>query len=211
MNAATAYARLLSLGLPVVRTSEAAAVLGISGLAASQTLRRLGVAGLVKPLRHGLVWVRQGPIDSWVAVDWIAAPYPAYASLYSALYLRGVLSQIPQTHYAVTLGRTQQVETAVGTFSLHRLAPELFGGFETLETGARLATVEKALFDLAYLAGTRSRLFARPPELELPPRLNHAELKRWIKRVSDARRRKRVQAQLEAMRVVGEPTAKKKR
>jgi predicted transcriptional regulator of viral defense system len=199
MNAALAYSRLVSLGPPVVRTSEAAAVFGGSTLAASQTLRRLGAVGLVKPLRHGLFWVKHQPIDTWVSLAWIANPYPAYASLYSALYLHGVLSQIPQIHYAVTLGRTQRVKTAVGVYSLHRLAPELFGGFQTLPSGAKLATVEKALFDLAYLAGTRSRVFARPPELELPRRLNRAELRDWLERIADSRRRTQVREQLEAL------------
>ncbi len=197
MNASLAYSRLLSLGPPVVRTSEVAAVLGSTALAASQTLRRLAAAGLVKPLRHGLFWVKQEPIDSWVALDWIAAPYPAYGSLYSALYLHGVLSQLPQTHYAVTLGRTQKVQTAAGAYSLHQMAPEVFGGFETLGSGAKLATVEKALFDLAYLADTRSRLFARPPELELPARVNRAELSRWVQRIKDPRRQTLVRLRLD--------------
>ncbi len=199
MNAALAYSRLVSLGPPVVSTSEAAAVLGGSTLAASQTLRRLAVVGLVKPLRHGLFWVKHEPIDTWVALAWIANPYPAYASLYSALYLHGVLSQIPQIHYAVTLGRTQQVKTTVGRYSLHRVAPELFGGFQTLPSGAKLATVEKAVFDLAYFAGTRSRVFARPPELELPPRLNRSELSYWLKRIADSRRRTQIRDQLDAL------------
>lgn len=196
MNASTAYARLLSLGLAVVRTSEAGPVLGLTRVTASQTLGRLATAGLVRPVRQGLFWVKQSPIDPWIAVDWVAAPYPAYASLYSALYLRGVLSQIPQTHYAVTLGRSRKVATKVGLFSFHQVVPELFGGFETLESGAKLATPEKALFDLAYLAGTRSRLFARPPELDLPKRLNQAELGRWLRRIADPRRRDLVRARL---------------
>jgi predicted transcriptional regulator of viral defense system len=197
VNAATAYARLSGLGPEVVRTSEAAAVLGLSRVAASQTLKRLAATGLIRPLRSGMFWVRREAIDPWVALQWLAAPYPAYASVYSALSLHGVLSQLPQTHYAATLGRSRTIETSTGMFSLHRLAPELFGGFETLDGGAKVATVEKALFDLAYLAPTRSRLFARPPELELPRRINRAELERWMKRVSDPRREAAVRQRLD--------------
>lgn len=206
MNAALAYARLAALGPDAARTNEVASVLGLSNVTASQTLRRLAAIGLVRPLRHGLFWLKPGPIDPWAALPWLAAPYPAYASLYSALAIRGVLSQLPTNHYAVTLGRTQRVTTAVGTFSLHRLAPELFGGFETLPSGAQLATTEKALFDLAYLADGRSRLFARPPELELPTRLNRAELQRWVARIADPRRRRRVAAQL--ARLAARPPAR---
>ena len=207
MNATAAYARLLGLGPAVVRTAEAGAVLGLSPITASQTLRRLVAAGLIRPLRHGLFWVKQSPIDPWVAVDWVAAPYPAYASLYSALYLRGVLSQLPQIHYALTLGPTRKVETTVGRFSLHQVTPELFGGFETLGSGAKLATVEKALFDLAYLAGTRSRVFARPPELELPAKLMKAELLRWVTRIGDPRRRELVRARLKQWTATTSETA----
>ena len=196
MKASLAYARMAAAGPEVVRTNEVASVFGLSNAAASQLLRRLAADGLVRPVRHGLFWVKQAPIDPWVALLWIAGPYPAYASLYSALYLHGVLSQIPDQHFAVTVGRTQHVQTTVGTFSLHRLAPDVFGGCETLASGAKIATIEKALFDLAYLASTRSRLFARPPELELPRRLNRAALHRWLERIADPRRQLRVQAQL---------------
>ena len=93
MNAAVAYQRLSSLGLPVIRPAEAAAVLGEAPMTASQTLRRLGLSGLIRPLRQGLYWVRAGPIDPWLALPFVSDPYPAYGSLYSALYLHGVLSR----------------------------------------------------------------------------------------------------------------------
>ncbi len=197
MNAIAALAKLTSLGLPVIRTTEAAALLGQSPSAASQYLRRLSKAHLIKPLRHGLFWVRSGAIDPWVALDSLAVPYPAYLSLYSALYLRGVLSQVPAVHYAVTLGRAQRIRTEVGDYSLHRVTPELFGGFESLPSGAKLAETEKALFDLAYFAGTRSRLFAKPPELEVPQAIDRQRLRWWLSKIDDQRRRTRVRQQLE--------------
>ncbi|MHB8876015.1 MAG: type IV toxin-antitoxin system AbiEi family antitoxin domain-containing protein [Myxococcaceae bacterium] len=199
MNAATAYARLLSLELPVVRTSEASAVLGLTPIAAAQALRRLTRAGLVKHLRHGMVWVRPGPIDPWVALEFLTAPYPAYVSLFSALYARGVLSQIPVVHHAVSLGRTRHIRTSAGTYAVHQVAPALFGGFETLASGVKLATIEKALFDVAYLGGTRSRLFVRPPELELPKHLDRAELRRWLGRVGSPARRAQVSDRLDGL------------
>jgi hypothetical protein len=200
MNASAVYARLLSLGLPVVRVSEAAAALGQSPVTAAQTLGRLRRAGLVQPLRHGIVWVGPDAIDPWVALDFVAAPYPAYASLYRALSIGGVLSQLPVVHYAVTLGRTRQVTTEAGTFSLHQIAPELFGGFETLPSNAKVAGVEKALFDLAYFGSApRARLFARPPELELEHPLDREALRGWLNRVASSPRRAQVEARLNAL------------
>lgn len=199
MSSVTAYARLSGTGLQTVRTGEAAALLGLSPAGAAQLLRRLGQAGLVQPLMHGVVWLGREPIDPWVALEAVAAPYPAYGSLYSALYLRGALSQIPGVHYAVTLGRAHRVRTAAGTYSLHRVAPELFGGFEAMDKGAKIATLEKALFDLAYLSATRSRLFARPPELELPRSLDRAALRSWVERIGSRERRTHTLEQLRSL------------
>lgn len=199
MNAATAYATLSNTTLRAIRNYEAAALLRLSPGATAQLLRRLRQAGLVQPLMRGVVWLGKEPIDPWAVLEWVTAPYPAYASLYSALYFRGVLSQIPAVHYAVTLGRAHRARTAAGTYSLHRVSPELFGGFETLDSGAKLATLEKALFDLAYLSATRSRLFARPPELELPRSLDHSALRAWVEQIGPPKRRAQTQRQLDIL------------
>jgi len=199
MNAATAYAALFNMSLPAVRNDEAAALLRLSSSATAQLLRRLRQAGLVQPLMRGAVWIGPGPIEPWLALEVVAWPYPAYASLYSALYFRGALSQIPAVHYAVTLGRAHRVRTGVGTYSLHRVGPELFEGFETTASGAKIATLEKALFDLAYLSATRSRLFARPPELELPRTLDRAALRKWIGRIRPPEKRAHTRDYLDAL------------
>src|SRR5229473_189179 len=54
MNASEALGRLKRLRVPAATTADAAAVLGLSGEAASHTLRRLARSGLVTPLRKGL-------------------------------------------------------------------------------------------------------------------------------------------------------------
>jgi len=198
MKATEAFARLVSLGIPVVTPSEAASVLRISPVAAAQMLRRLNAVGLVQPLRHGQFWISREPMDPWVALEYISTPYPAYVSLYTALYLHGILSQIPAVHYAVTLGRTKKVKTLAGVFSLHRIAPELFDGFDTQASGAKVATAEKAIFDLAYLAGTRSRIFSRPPELELAG-IKRRTIKSWVDLIPDTTRRERVNRQVLAL------------
>jgi len=195
MKATEAFARLVALGPRVVTPSEAGAVLRMSSLAAAQMLRRLASAGLVQPLRHGQFWISREPVDPWVALEYVAAPYPAYVSLYSALYAHGVLSQIPAVCYAVTLGRTKKIKTSAGVYSLHRIAPELFGGFDTGSSGVKVATVEKAVFDLAYFAGSRSRLFSRPPELDLAT-VKRRTVRSWIDRISDPVRRERVSRQV---------------
>jgi hypothetical protein len=55
---------------------------------------------------------------------------------------------------------------------------------------------EKALFDVAYLSGGRSRLFAHLPELELPARFRHGRLRDWTRRITAPRKRSMVETRL---------------
>lgn len=197
MNARDAYARLRRLGVPVIRTSDAAAALRVSTAAASMTLARLVTAGLVSSVRHGVWWV-DGPVDPYRLPEHLTAPLDSYVSLQTALHLRGLIEQIPAVIYAVTLGRTQRVTTHAGTFSLHHVAPEVYGGFEERASGGKLATAEKALFDFAYLSAGRSRLFATLPELELPRGFRKSELRRWLARIPSARSRTLTESRLGA-------------
>jgi hypothetical protein len=99
------------------------------------------------------------------------------------------VEQIPEVFYAVSLARTQRITTSAGAFSIHHVVPELFGGFEDSEGGVKMATAEKALFDLAYLSGGRSRLFTGVPEIEIPAAFRWREVRRWIGRVASSRAR----------------------
>jgi hypothetical protein len=105
-------------------------------------------------------------------------------SLQTALHHHGLIEQIPAVVYVVSLGRTRRARTRFGDFSIHRVAPEFFGGFQVLDSGAKMARPEKALLDMLYLSATRNRLFARSPEIELPPNFDHASAKRWISRIT---------------------------
>ena len=197
MNAREAYARLLRLGVPVLRTADAAAALEQSTAAASMTLSRLVESGLVKPVRPGTWWVA-GEVDPYRLPEYLTAPLPSYLSLHTALHLRGLNEQIPEVIYAVSLARTQRIKTRAGTFSIHHVAPDVFGGFEETPAGVKLATAEKALFDFAYLSPARSRLFAALPELELPRGFRRAELRRWVRRIPSDRARTITEQRLDA-------------
>ena len=188
MNAREAFGRLRRLGVPVVETSDAAAALGVSTAAASMALTRLVAAGLVTSVRHGTWWV-DGEPDPYRLPDYLTAPLPSYVSLQTALHVHGLIEQIPEVVYAVSLARTQRLTTRVATFSIHHVAPEVFGGFEENAAGVKLATAEKALFDVAYLSAGRSRLFTSLPELELPRGFDPKVLKRWTARIPSERSR----------------------
>jgi hypothetical protein len=199
MRAVDVLGRLRVLRVPAFTTSDAAAAVGLPIEATSQALRRLAAAGLVTPVRKGLWTTRESP-DPLTLGDYVTAPHPSYVSLQSALHLHGMIEQIPNVTYLVSLGRTARITTRVGTYSVHHVGPQLFGG-ATMDhrTGVRLASPEKALIDFLYLSPARSRLFARLPELELPAGFRRVEARRWAGRIPSARVRTIVARELDRL------------
>jgi len=139
MNAPEALSRLRKLGVPAATTADAAAVLGISVQAASHTMRRLARTGLVRPVRRG-IWALGDRPDPLVLADYVTAPYPSYVSLQTALYRHGMIDQIPEMTFLVSLARSARVSTPLGTYSIHHVQPAFFGGFEMLpDSGIKIA------------------------------------------------------------------------
>jgi predicted transcriptional regulator of viral defense system len=197
VNATEALRRLRELRVPIVTTSDAAALLDLRVDAASQTLRRLSRARMVVPIRRGL-WAVQAEPDLLILAEYAASPYPAYVSLQTALYRHAMIEQIPSVIYVVSVGRSARVSTPLAAYSIHHLPPELFGGFDRdPRTGVKLARPEKALFDMAYLSGTALRLFRSLPELTLPRGFRKGEARRWVQRIRTPRLRAMSEARLE--------------
>jgi predicted transcriptional regulator of viral defense system len=189
MNQIDALRKLQQLQTPVFETRDAAALLQVTPGNASAILRRLAQQSLLVHVSHGR-WLANRGIDRLALPELISAPYPAYVSLQSALFHHGLIEQIPSVVYAATLARSRRVATPLATISFHHLPPHLFTGFELApKSDVKMATAEKALFDLLYLAPARSRLFARLPELTLPRRFKWKMLEQYAGLVrSDARR-----------------------
>jgi hypothetical protein len=129
----------------------------------------------------------------------VSAPYPSYVSMQSALFHRGLIEQVPAVVYAATLGKPRRINTPLGTISFHRLPAELFLGYEMEADGSKIATAEKALFDTLYLAPARSRLFARLPELEIPPQFDWRQLYEFAALVNFPRRRVHIERRIEQL------------
>lgn len=196
MKPTDAYADLLRLHRPVVETREAATRLGLSVPAASKQLRSLERSGIVRRLRRGL-WLLRPDVEPFALPAYLTAPYPAYVSLWSALAQHGMIEQVPRQVYVASPARTQQLRTSIGDFSIHHLAPELFGGYASMHEGSHLATPEKALFDTIYLLTPRGGQ-ARLPELELPDGFDEGELDEWTRRIHRPRLRTMVSRGLAA-------------
>ena len=150
----------------------------------------VGWRKLASSVGCGRVCGYSAPKSSLFSVaPYLTTPFPAYVSLWSALSRHDMIEQIPRQISVASLTRTRRIETAIGTYEIHHLAPEVFGGFDGSEETGYLATPEKALFDTVYVraaAGTRAYF----PELSLPLKdFDDLELERWTERIKGSRLR----------------------
>lgn len=187
MNAARALAGIRRLGLPAVTTSDIAAVLKVSSNAANKTAERLAQAQHLQHIKRGLWAV--GAVNPLQLHGYLSHPQPSYLSLQTALHIHGCIEQVPSLIYAVTLGNSKRFRTPFGVYSLHHIQPALFAGYVSHGDSTWIASPEKALFDIAYLSGTRLRRFAALPELELPRQFKIKALNRWLGLIPSQRMR----------------------
>ncbi|MFA5263454.1 MAG: hypothetical protein WC378_06475 [Opitutaceae bacterium] len=188
-------------GYRMITTREAAQLCAVSIPSASMALRRLAKDGLVTPLKKGNWLVGSSASKFGAMVAAAAEPYKAYLSGWSALRIHNLIQQIPQTQFAITLGRPGKVEKPGIRISLHRMKPELFGGYDyDSSVDGFVASPEKAIFDLAYLSVmNRSRISGNLPETDLK-RLKWREIQGWLRRIDSVRQRTAVKQALDAMR-----------
>jgi predicted transcriptional regulator of viral defense system len=198
----TLVGALASLGTmedPVFETGDAAVRLGLSNAHASATLARLAASGHLVRLRRGL-WALPGRVDPLALPARLTSPLPSYVSLQTALYLHGMISQVPAVIYAVSLARARQFKTPMGVVSVHHVAPGFFFGFEDAgRNGVSMASPEKALVDFLYLGPARSGLFHALPELELPRGFTASRTRAIAARIPSRRRRAMVERALERL------------
>jgi predicted transcriptional regulator of viral defense system len=199
MNQTEALQRIQQLGVSSFETRDISALLRVAPANASVLLSRLASRGFVRRVARGR-WSIGPQHNREQLAEQVAAPSLAYISLQSALFRHGLIEQVPEVLYAVTLGRPRRVRTPSGTVSLHRMPPALFGGYEMADDGTKVATPEKALFDLLYLSPTRSRLFTSLPEMEFPKAFHWAEVTAWTKKIAGKSRRAFVEQKLASLR-----------
>jgi predicted transcriptional regulator of viral defense system len=201
MNQIEALQQLRTLATPVVESRDVAALLQITTSNATTILRRLAGNSMIIHLSRGR-WLVNEKIDRFSLPELLSAPHPAYVSLQSALFHHGLVEQVPAVLYAVTPARPRRLATPLGTVSFHRMPPELFTGFElSPRSDAKIATAEKALFDLLYLAPGRSRVFSKLPELTIPRRFQWQRLKEYTALVKSPGRRAYIAARIRVIRL----------
>ena len=156
---------------------------------ANKLLTRISDARQVIRIKHG-VWVFPD-VEPILLPCILTAPFPAYISLQSALYYHGMISQIPNMIYAISLSRTSTFHTAITDVSIHHVQPSFFFGYEKINNNdlLKIATPEKTLIDIFYLSQTKTRLFATLPEVELPDHFNFAVADRMIEKIKSIRKK----------------------
>lgn len=199
MTLAGALQKLRSVNLPVLRTADAAAELDVSPTNASAIMARLSKLGHVVRIKRGL-WAFSDTIPLAI-VPYLTAPFPSYVSLHSALYYHGMVSQIPDTVFCVSVARTRVYRSVLGVVSVHHIPRNLFFGYETNEReGVSMASPEKALVDFLYLGPTKSRLFAALPEVTFPATFSDKRMRSMIAKVHDKKRRSYVRRKYSLLR-----------
>ncbi|WP_018289523.1 type IV toxin-antitoxin system AbiEi family antitoxin domain-containing protein [Verrucomicrobium sp. 3C] len=184
MNAIRVYAKLSSLRWPLFSTRDAAAICGMTIKAASKALSRFAAEGLLTRMVRGF-WVVIPDRLSDLSLAEPLIGMPSYVSLLSALSFHGMITQVPQDVYSMTVGRSRKIDTPEGVYAFHHCEPDWFFGFDlpTENPWLKIATPEKALLDVFYLRRFTRRLeFSALPEVDLPKGFSWNRLRSWAKR-----------------------------
>ena len=188
MNLNNILFQLKNTGQSFLATSDVMALLGIRKDHASHILSRLEAEGHLVKLKRGL-WCFPGKTSPYFVVGLVTSPFPSYISLQSALYLHGMISQISEMTYCVSVARTRLYRTDLGDISVHHISEDFFFGYYEDSNGAKIASPEKALLDFFYLSPAKTRLFCILPELEIPKGFSVKRAIRMIDKLPASRRK----------------------
>lgn len=155
------------LGEPIFTTFEISRLSGKSPSVVTQSLNHLVNNSLLLKVKRG-VWAEAGnpSLCPYAVIPYLFTRQRAYVSFLSALHLYGIVEQIPQVITLASTAHTKTIHTKLGVFSIHRLSPSFFKGFDWHEAGNFLiAQPEKALVDSLYLSACKKKQFRHFPEL----------------------------------------------
>lgn len=185
---------------PVWTTYELASISGKSLSATTQALNFLQKQGLIFKIYRG-IWAEADNqrLSPYSIIPFLFPVQRAYVSFISAMHLYGIIEQIPQVITLASTAHTKIIHTTIGTFSVHRLSPLFFDGFNWYKKGGSflIAEPEKALIDSLYLSACRKKQFSYFPELHFPKSFSFKKAKRWAKKIPNSKISCYVQKRLE--------------
>ena len=174
------------LNRPVFTTHELAALSEKSLSAVTQGLNFLQRQGLIFKIYRG-IWIEAGDkrLSPYTIIPFLFPRQRAYVSFISALHLYGIIEQIPQIITLASMVHTKTVRTKIGEFSIHRIAPSFFDGFDWYKGRGSflIAEPEKALIDALYLSARRKKQFGYFPELRFSKAFSFGKAKKWAEKI----------------------------
>lgn len=192
MNERNILITIRKLRRSVFSTAEITAASGKSASAAVQMLSRLERSGFIFKVCRG-VWADSAGnrVSPYGVVPFLAPRHRLYVSFLSALHLHGIIEQIPQVVTVAATIHTKTMRTRLGTFSIHKISPDFFKGFDWYrKTGDFLiAEPEKALVDCLYLSARRKNQFRHFPELHFPETFDFNKARWWAKNIHSSKTR----------------------
>ncbi len=152
-------------------TREYAFAADISISAASKQLKRQESKGFIINVVRG-IWANSNHpyYNPLGCLSYLLGDEQGYVSFLTALHRHDMLSQIPRTIQVATTGHSRKLKTPIGTFEFFQLKPEMMTeGVEWSETRIPflMATPEKALLDIFYIATRKKKRFSSLPELDI--------------------------------------------
>lgn len=186
------------LNRPVFTTSEIIALSGKSSSAVTQSLNYLQKQGLIIKGYRG-IWVETGSkVSPYSIIPFLAPHHRAYVSFVSALHLHGMIEQIPQVITLASTSHSRTVHTKMGVFTIHRIAPQFFKGFNWYRGDGNflIAEPEKALVDSLYLSAHKKKQFGFFPEISFQKSFSWSKARKWVKSISIPRVRLYVEKKL---------------
>ena len=118
----------------------------------------------------------------------------SYISLEYALSYYQIIPDITRVIASVSKNSTEKIKNSFGNFHYHKIKKTLFTGFQLIPTSSsnnqfiRIATPEKALFDLVYFRSdlTEQKDFISL-RLQLDPKFNILEIKKYTELIKTNR------------------------
>lgn len=195
----TILSYIKQLHRPIFTTFELAAISGKSLSTTTQGLNYLQRQEVIFKIYRG-IWGEIGNerISPYIVVPFLFPRQRAYVSFISALHLYGIIEQIPQMVTLASTVHTKIIKTAVATYSVHRISPSFFCGFDWYkkEGDFLMAEPEKALIDSLYISVFKKRQFSYFPELHFPKSFSFKKAQKWIERIPNAKIRLSMQKKL---------------
>jgi len=152
--------------------------------------------GLLKKVKRGNFVLADNLVDAHILANELNY---SYISLEYALSYYQMIPDIAQVITSVSKDRNEKIQNIFGNFNYRKITGELFAGFVLLESPIlkkrffRIATLEKAIFDLVYFrTDLRNENDFKSLRLHLPEKFNIKKVERFASFVAADQIKKRL-------------------